>query len=42
MGVQDQIRILSKNIEDYKKGIRESLDAGYKVLEDGGSALDAV
>jgi L-asparaginase / beta-aspartyl-peptidase len=33
---------IKKNIEDYRKGIREAIDAGYKVLEDGGSALDAV
>lgn len=28
--------------EEYKKGIEESINAGYKVLEEGGSALDAV
>lgn len=28
--------------DEYKKGIEESINAGYKVLEEGGSALDAV
>jgi beta-aspartyl-peptidase (threonine type) len=33
---------IRSNTEGYRKGLREALDAGYKVLEDGGSALDAV
>ncbi|TCJ12058.1 isoaspartyl peptidase/L-asparaginase [Flaviaesturariibacter flavus] len=35
----DHIR---KNMDGYKKGIDDALNAGYKVLEKGGSALDAV
>ncbi len=33
---------IQKNIEGYKKALEEAVHAGYKVLEDGGSALDAV
>src|SRR3954454_15454866 len=33
---------IKKNIEGYKKGIEEAVQAGYKVLEEGGSSLDAV
>lgn len=33
---------IKKNSEGYKKGLNEALDAGYAVLEKGGSALDAV
>ena len=39
--------ILKKNMtaekeRDYKQKLEESLQAGYKVLSDGGSAMDAV
>ena len=33
---------IQKNREAYKKGLEEALNAGYKVLEEGGGALDAV
>jgi beta-aspartyl-peptidase (threonine type) len=33
---------IKKNMNEYKKGLEEAVSAGYKVLEDGGSALDAV
>ncbi|RYY98259.1 MAG: isoaspartyl peptidase/L-asparaginase [Chitinophagaceae bacterium] len=33
---------IKKNQDGYKKGMEQALDAGYKVLEKGGSALDAV
>jgi beta-aspartyl-peptidase (threonine type) len=33
---------IKENIESYKKGLQEAADAGYKVLEDGGNAVDAV
>jgi len=33
---------IKQNIEGYKKGIEEAVQAGYRVLEEGGSALDAV
>src|SRR3954469_8140985 len=33
---------IRKNIDGYKKGLEEAANTGYKVLEDGGSALDAV
>lgn len=41
-GAGPDSEFIKKNSEDYRKGIREALDAGYRVLEDGGSALDAV
>lgn len=33
---------IKKNQAGYKKGIEEAVNAGYKILEEGGSALDAV
>ncbi|RYY83389.1 MAG: isoaspartyl peptidase/L-asparaginase [Chitinophagaceae bacterium] len=33
---------IKKNSEGYKNGINDALDAGYAILESGGSALDAV
>ena len=33
---------IKKNVEGYKKGLREALDAGYAVLDKGGHAVDAV
>src|SRR3954452_18765359 len=33
---------IKQNMEAYKKGLEEAANTGYKVLEDGGSALDAV
>jgi L-asparaginase / beta-aspartyl-peptidase len=33
---------IRKNKDAYKKGLEEAREAGYRVLEDGGSALDAV
>ena len=31
-----------KQEEDYRRGLRQSLEAGYKILKDGGSSLDAI
>src|SRR3712207_878825 len=33
---------IKKNIEGYKEGISRAIEAGYKVLEKGGKAVDAV
>jgi L-asparaginase / beta-aspartyl-peptidase len=33
---------IKKNMDGYKKGIEDALNAGYAMLEKGGSALDAV
>jgi L-asparaginase / beta-aspartyl-peptidase len=33
---------IRENVGGYKKGLQVSLSAGYKILEDGGSAIDAV
>jgi L-asparaginase / beta-aspartyl-peptidase len=33
---------IKQNMEGYKKGLEEALSLGYKILEEGGAALDAV
>jgi L-asparaginase / beta-aspartyl-peptidase len=33
---------IKEHIDDYKKALKEAADTGYKVLEDGGNAVDAV
>src|SRR5688572_31459430 len=33
---------IKQNKEGYKKGLEEAVRAGYKILEEGGSAMDAV
>jgi len=33
---------IKKNLREYKDGLKEAIDAGYKILENGGSAIDAV
>jgi L-asparaginase / beta-aspartyl-peptidase len=33
---------IKNNLEGYKKGLTDALEAGYKVLEKGGSAIEAV
>ena len=33
---------IKKNIDGYKKGLEEAAKEGYKVLEEGGTAIDAV
>lgn len=33
---------IKENKQGYQKGIQKAVDAGYKVLEEGGSAVDAV
>jgi L-asparaginase / beta-aspartyl-peptidase len=33
---------IRQNTEAYKKGLEEALSTGYKILEEGGAALDAV
>ncbi|HKG67981.1 MAG TPA: isoaspartyl peptidase/L-asparaginase, partial [Segetibacter sp.] len=41
-GAGPDSEFIKQNIEGYKKDLEEAVDAGYKVLEDGGSAVDAV
>lgn len=41
-GAGPDSEFIQNNIEQYKKGLEEALNTGYRVLEDGGSALDAV
>jgi beta-aspartyl-peptidase (threonine type) len=41
-GAGPDSEFIKKNIEGYKQGLREAVNAGYRVLEDGGGALDAV
>lgn len=41
-GAGPDSEFIKKNIDGYKKGLAEAVNTGYKVLEDGGSAMDAV
>jgi beta-aspartyl-peptidase (threonine type) len=41
-GAGPDSEFIQKNSDAYKKGIKEAVDAGYSILEEGGSALDAV
>lgn len=33
---------IKKNIEGYEQGLKEAVNTGYRILEEGGSAMDAV
>lgn len=41
-GAGPDSEFIKKHVKEYKKGLHEALTAGYRVLEDGGTALDAV
>lgn len=41
-GAGPDSEFIQQNVEGYKKGLEEAVNAGYKVLEDGGTAVDAV
>jgi L-asparaginase / beta-aspartyl-peptidase len=41
-GAGPNSEFIKKNMEGYKQGLREAVNAGYSVLQEGGSALDAV
>jgi beta-aspartyl-peptidase (threonine type) len=41
-GAGPDSEFIKRNIEGYKKGLQEAVNAGYRILEEGGSALDAV
>lgn len=41
-GAGPDSEFIKQNQEQYKKGIQQALDTGYRILELGGSALDAV
>jgi beta-aspartyl-peptidase (threonine type) len=41
-GAGPDSEFIKQNIEGYKKDLEQAVDTGYKVLEDGGSAVDAV
>jgi L-asparaginase / beta-aspartyl-peptidase len=41
-GAGPDSEFIKKHQKEYKKGLTEALKAGYQVLEDGGSSLDAV
>ncbi|RYZ27714.1 MAG: isoaspartyl peptidase/L-asparaginase [Chitinophagaceae bacterium] len=41
-GAGPDSEFIKKNIKEYKKGLKDAMTAGHTVLEDGGSALDAV
>jgi len=33
---------IKKNMDGYKQGLQEAVNTGYRILEEGGSAMDAV
>src|SRR5215210_5036796 len=33
---------IKKNIEEYNEGLKDAINEGYKILENGGSAINAV
>jgi beta-aspartyl-peptidase (threonine type) len=41
-GAGPDSEFIRKNEKGYKEGMREAMTAGYRILEDGGTALDAV
>ena len=41
-GAGPDSEFIRKNDAAYKKGLQDAVNAGYKILEEGGSALDAV
>lgn len=41
-GAGEDSRYIQEKQEEYKRGLQEAVDAGYEVLEKGGSAVDAV
>jgi len=41
-GAGPDAEFIKKHQEEYKKGIKEALTIGYRILEEGGTALDAV
>lgn len=41
-GAGPDSEFIKKNLEGYNQGLRDAVNTGYKILEEGGSALDAV
>jgi beta-aspartyl-peptidase (threonine type) len=41
-GAGPDSEFIKKNMEGYKQGLQEAADTGYRILEEGGSAMDAV
>jgi len=41
-GAGPDSELIKNNIEGYKKGLQEAVQAGYEILQKGGSAVDAV
>src|SRR3954452_14103658 len=41
-GAGPDSEFIKKNIDSYKIGLLEAVNAGYSILESGGSAMDAV
>ena len=41
-GAGEDSEFIQTHQSGYKKGLEDAIDVGYKILEDGGSALDAV
>lgn len=41
-GAGPDSEFIKKHIKEYKRGLKDALTIGYRILEDGGTALDAV
>ena len=41
-GAGPDSEFIRNRVEEYKKGLKEALDKGYEILQNGGTALDAV
>ena len=41
-GAGPDSEFIKKHLKEYKHGLKDALITGYRVLEDGGSSLDAV
>jgi beta-aspartyl-peptidase (threonine type) len=41
-GAGPDSKFIKENIEAYKQGLREAVNAGYAILQEGGTAVDAV
>jgi len=41
-GAGPDSEFIKKHVKEYKRGLKDALTIGYRILEDGGTALDAV
>lgn len=41
-GAGPDSEFIKKHLKEYRKGLKDAMEAGYTILEDGGNSLDAV